>query len=218
MLSVISPLATSTTLNFAASSLEMNTRVPSRLTASCSGSGPLGSTLSSLPCCRSTTPMPSALRSGGGSVFSSTPGPALGDPLSATYSRVAVRTGGDAARPLAEPDRRRRRQRDGVDDAEVALGLVRHVQPDGRDLRRCRQAAAAGCDAGAPPDGGPRSGRTPSRLRRSGAATRCESFVKSSWAWTNLSRESPGSKLSSDNSACSELRAMLSRRMPADCN
>ena len=32
--------------------------------------------------------MPSALRSGGGSVFSSTPGPALGDPLSATYARV----------------------------------------------------------------------------------------------------------------------------------
>src|SRR5262245_48242401 len=30
--------------------------------------------------------MPSALRSGGGSVFGSTPGPALGDPLSATYS------------------------------------------------------------------------------------------------------------------------------------
>src|SRR6187200_3225084 len=29
--------------------------------------------------------MPSALRSGGGSVFGSTPGPALGDPLSATY-------------------------------------------------------------------------------------------------------------------------------------
>ena len=30
--------------------------------------------------------MPSALRSGGGSVFGSTPGPAGGDPLSATYS------------------------------------------------------------------------------------------------------------------------------------
>src|SRR5262245_888073 len=30
--------------------------------------------------------MPSALRSGGGSVFGSTPGPAFGDPLSATYS------------------------------------------------------------------------------------------------------------------------------------
>src|SRR5215831_14711115 len=36
----------------------------------------------------STTPMPSALRSGGGSDFSSTPGPAAGDPLSATYSFV----------------------------------------------------------------------------------------------------------------------------------
>src|SRR5262245_51336660 len=34
----------------------------------------------------SISPMPSALRSGGGSVFSSTPGGALGDPLSATYS------------------------------------------------------------------------------------------------------------------------------------
>jgi hypothetical protein len=30
--------------------------------------------------------MPSALRSGGGSVFGSTPGPAGGDPLSATYN------------------------------------------------------------------------------------------------------------------------------------
>src|SRR3954454_19983230 len=30
--------------------------------------------------------MPSALRSGGGSVFGSTPGPAGGDPLNATYS------------------------------------------------------------------------------------------------------------------------------------
>src|ERR1700724_1902837 len=30
--------------------------------------------------------MPSALRSGGGSVFGSTPGPAAGEPLSATYS------------------------------------------------------------------------------------------------------------------------------------
>ena len=30
--------------------------------------------------------MPSALRSGGGSVFGSTPGPAFGDPLKATYS------------------------------------------------------------------------------------------------------------------------------------
>ena len=36
----------------------------------------------------STTPMPSALRSGGGSVFSSTPGGADGDPLSATYKNV----------------------------------------------------------------------------------------------------------------------------------
>src|SRR5215467_327658 len=36
----------------------------------------------------STTPMPSAVRSGGGSDFSSTPGPAAGDPLSATYSFV----------------------------------------------------------------------------------------------------------------------------------
>src|SRR5262245_49745847 len=34
----------------------------------------------------STSPMPSALRSGGGSLLSSVPGGALGDPLSATYS------------------------------------------------------------------------------------------------------------------------------------
>src|SRR5438874_8742080 len=32
--------------------------------------------------------MPSALRSGGGSVFGSTPGPAFGEPLSATYNEL----------------------------------------------------------------------------------------------------------------------------------
>src|SRR5262245_51940950 len=40
--------------------------------------------------------MPSALRSGGGSVFGSTPGPAFGDPLSATYSDLRS---GDTAMP-----------------------------------------------------------------------------------------------------------------------
>ncbi len=33
------------------------------------------------------TPMPSAVRSGGGSLLSSTPGPPLGEPLRATYSK-----------------------------------------------------------------------------------------------------------------------------------
>ena len=69
----------------AASSFATNRRVPSWLTATCSGSGPLVSTRTSLRAAMSTTPMPSALRSGGGSVFSSTPGGADGEPLSATY-------------------------------------------------------------------------------------------------------------------------------------
>ena len=43
-------------------------------------------TRSSLPLLTSTTPMPSAFLSAGGSDSSSTPGGAIGDPLSATYN------------------------------------------------------------------------------------------------------------------------------------
>ena len=43
-------------------------------------------TRSNLPCFTSTTPMPSAERSGGGNLLSSVPGGAIGEPLSATYS------------------------------------------------------------------------------------------------------------------------------------
>jgi hypothetical protein len=53
-------------------------------TATCSGSGPDGSVFASLRARTSTTPMPSALRSGGGSFDSSTFGPPIGEPLSAT--------------------------------------------------------------------------------------------------------------------------------------
>jgi hypothetical protein len=49
-LSVTCSVPMSTTLAFPASSFAMNTRVPSPLTASCSGSVPLGSTLMSLAC------------------------------------------------------------------------------------------------------------------------------------------------------------------------
>ena len=74
-------------LSCAASSLATNRRVPSLLTATCSGSVPAGTIATSLPWRRSMTPMPSAFRSGGGSLLSSTPGPAIGEPLRATYRR-----------------------------------------------------------------------------------------------------------------------------------
>ena len=83
----ISPLAMSTMLASAASSLATKTRVPSALTATCSGSVPAFSTFTTCPSAMSTMPMPSAERSGGGSVDSSTPGGAGGDPLRATNRR-----------------------------------------------------------------------------------------------------------------------------------
>jgi hypothetical protein len=66
--------------------LATNSHLPSRLIAICSGSEPPGMTRSSLLLLTSKTPMPSAFLSAGGSVDSSTPGGAIGDPLSATYS------------------------------------------------------------------------------------------------------------------------------------
>ena len=69
------------------SSFAMNTCEPSWLSATPSGSEPARSTRSSVPAAVSTSPMPSAPLSGGGSFDSSTPGPAIGEPLSATYKR-----------------------------------------------------------------------------------------------------------------------------------
>ena len=83
----ISPLAMSTMLASAASSLATKIRVPSALTATCSGSVPAFSTFTTRPSAMSTMPMPSAERSGGGNVDSSTPGGAGGDPLRATNRR-----------------------------------------------------------------------------------------------------------------------------------
>src|SRR5437762_7167556 len=82
------PSLVSITLSCAASSFATYTSLPSGLTATCSGSGPEGSTLINLRWRTSTTPMPSALRSGGGSFDSSTFGPPIGEPLNATYSSV----------------------------------------------------------------------------------------------------------------------------------
>src|SRR4029453_10843697 len=79
------PAFRSTTLTWAASSLATNSRVPSALTSSCSGSLPAGITRVRRFVPVSPSPMPSAERSGGGSLLSSTPGGALGEPLSATY-------------------------------------------------------------------------------------------------------------------------------------
>src|SRR5688572_69667 len=66
------------------SSFATNRRWPSLLTAVCSGSDPAFSTRSSLRSLMLTTPMPSPFLSAGGRVLSSTPGGAMGDPLSAT--------------------------------------------------------------------------------------------------------------------------------------
>src|SRR5262245_1751731 len=81
-------VSTSSTLAVPASSFATYNRVPSGLTATCSGSDPPFSTVVSFPVARSITPMPSAVLSGGGSFDSSTPGGASGDPLSATNSRL----------------------------------------------------------------------------------------------------------------------------------
>ena len=121
-LSTIWPLATSTTLDLRGVLVGRRTRcVPSRLTASCSGSVRSAATLSSFPCCRSTTPMPSALRSGGGSVFSSTPGPGVGRSAERDVQRAfrpgwrrcrAAACRAESSRPVASVA--------GVDDGEIA--------------------------------------------------------------------------------------------------
>src|SRR3990170_4598302 len=81
------PLCTSSTLAVPASSLATNSRVPSALSETCSGSDPARITVSTISVARLTTPTPSAVLSGGGSVSSSTPGGATGDPLRATNAR-----------------------------------------------------------------------------------------------------------------------------------
>ena len=78
------PSATESAVASPVSSLATNRRWPSPVTAICSGSDPACSTRSSFRSLTLTTPMPSAFLSAGGSVLSSTPGGAIGDPLSAT--------------------------------------------------------------------------------------------------------------------------------------
>ena len=68
----------------AVSSFETNSLEPSGVTSNASGSCPPGSTFIRRRSFKSTTPIPSAARSGGGKELSSTPGGALGEPLSAT--------------------------------------------------------------------------------------------------------------------------------------
>ncbi len=81
-------LATSMMLAAPASSFDTNTFDPSALNEICSGSVPLVSTVVTFRAAISTMPMPSAVLSGGGSLLSSVPGGAIGDPLSATNSFV----------------------------------------------------------------------------------------------------------------------------------
>ena len=81
-------LATSMMLASPASSLETYTFDPSALNEICSGSVPLVSIVETFRDAMSTMPMPSDFRSGGGSLLSSVPGGAIGDPLSATKSFV----------------------------------------------------------------------------------------------------------------------------------
>src|ERR1700692_3861195 len=82
------PLTRSMAESMPVSSLDVYSVVPSCEMAKVSGSALLGKVLISLCDCRSTTPMPSKRRSGGGSFDSSTFGPPLGEPDSATYSRA----------------------------------------------------------------------------------------------------------------------------------
>jgi hypothetical protein len=80
------PSSTETAVTWPVSSLATNSCRPSALSAVCSGSDPAASTRTSFRSATLTTPMPSAFLSAGGSVSSSTPGGAIGDPLSATNS------------------------------------------------------------------------------------------------------------------------------------
>ncbi len=80
--------ATSMIVAAPSSSLEANSFAPSLLSAICSGSEPPCSFLTIWCVAMSMMPMPSAVLSAGGSLLSSTPGPPIGDPLSATKSCV----------------------------------------------------------------------------------------------------------------------------------
>ena len=82
------PSSTDTAVTWPVSSLATNSSRPSALKAVCSGSDPAGSTRSSFRSATLTTPMPSAFLSGGGSLDSSTPGGAIGEPLNATNKVV----------------------------------------------------------------------------------------------------------------------------------
>ena len=75
-------------------------------------------------------------RSGGGSVDSSTPGGAIGEPDSATKQLRAVRRETQATRPLADRDPMKDLSAEvRVEDHDVAAGLVRDVDDRGRRLR-----------------------------------------------------------------------------------
>ena len=78
------PAARSMILASPVSSLEVYSSVPSLLSENSSGSDPPAITFSNFRSLTSKTPIPSAVLSAGGRVLSSTPGPAIGDPLSAT--------------------------------------------------------------------------------------------------------------------------------------
>ena len=80
---IVFPLAISITLAVDLSSLATYSREPSRLTDVCSGSCGPRSVVRSVRLLVSTTPMPSAVRSGGGSFDSSIPGGEIGEPLRA---------------------------------------------------------------------------------------------------------------------------------------
>ena len=86
--------------------------------------------------------MPSALRSGGGSLLSSVPGGAGGDPLSATYSDLPSGLTWMPRGRLPSGGGRDDRLRGGVDHREVAGGFVGDEDANRRDGRR---GAAAPC-------------------------------------------------------------------------
>ena len=83
--------------------------------------------------------MPSALRSGGGSLLSSVPGRRRGRAAERDVQRLAVRADLDAARTLAERGGRHDRLRGGVDHGQVAGGLVGDEDANRRDDRRGRR-------------------------------------------------------------------------------
>ena len=89
----------------------------------------------------STTPMPSAERSAGGSVDSSTPGGAIGDPDSATYSCVPSRDTRSPRGRLPTGMRGEHAARRRIDDRDRPRRLVAHVDALRRRRRRRRRVA-----------------------------------------------------------------------------